>query len=48
MFKIIGIMNGREAEELDTAETEKEANYLRNEYALAFGAGWTIYIEAPR
>ena len=29
-------------EEIDTAETRKEAEYLRGEYNLAFGGGVTI------
>jgi hypothetical protein len=32
-------------EEIDTAETLQEAKYLVNEYRLAFGPEFTIYIK---
>jgi hypothetical protein len=32
-------------EEIDTAETLKEAEYLVAEYALAFGKDFTVYYE---
>lgn len=35
-------------EKLDEAETEKEANYLKDEYVLAYGSGWEIWIEEPK
>ena len=41
-YEIIGIYHGRK-EVIDTAETEIEADYLRDEYALAFGLEWTVY-----
>ena len=43
MYSIIGIYHGRK-EVIDTAETETEADYLRDEYALAFGPDWTVYV----
>lgn len=33
------------SEELDTADTLREAKYLRTEYAIAFGACWAVWIE---
>lgn len=42
MYKIYG-KSSYGTEELDTAETKEEANYLVKEYVLAFGAGWTIW-----
>jgi hypothetical protein len=38
----MGRYRGR-AEELDTAETEHEAQRLASEYRMAFGAGWTVW-----
>lgn len=32
-------------EEIDTAETLQEAKYLLNEYRLAYGPEFTIYIK---
>jgi len=43
MFRIMGSYNGKE-EELDTAEDKKTANYLVQEYQIAFGKHWTIRI----
>lgn len=43
-FVIYGTYKGR-TEELDTAETEKEAEYLTGEYRMAFGAEWSVYSE---
>ena len=31
-------------ETIDTAETYKEAKYLLNEYRIAFGSGWKLWI----
>jgi hypothetical protein len=31
------------AEEIDTAESEDEANSLVGEYRMAYGAGWAIW-----
>jgi hypothetical protein len=35
-------------EEIDTADTMRDARYLRAEYALAFGSGWTITIRRAK
>jgi hypothetical protein len=32
-------------EEVDTAETRHEADYMLGEYRLAFGPGWVLWIE---
>ena len=45
MFVIMGKLKGSEAEELDTADTKKEALYLQGEYIMAFGSGWRIWIK---
>ena len=45
-YKIMG-KSRYGTEELDEAKTEKEANYLLGEYALAYGPGWEIWIEEP-
>lgn len=42
MFIIYGRYQGTK-EEIDTAETKKEAEYLANEYRMAFGPGWSIW-----
>jgi hypothetical protein len=42
-FKIIGSYQGQK-EVIDWAKTETEANYLANEYRIAYGAGWSITI----
>ncbi len=42
MYKIMG-KSKQGKEELDTAETRKEAQRLVGEYIMAFGAGWTIW-----
>ena len=43
-YRIMGSYRGR-AEEVDTADSEKEANRLLGEYRMAFGAGWTLWVE---
>jgi hypothetical protein len=35
-------------EEIDSAETLKDARYLAGEYRLAFGVGWTIWIKRSK
>ena len=44
MFRIMGTYQG-EVEQIDTAETLQDANYLVGEYMLAFGHGWAIRAE---
>ena len=43
MFQIIGTYRGK-SEEIDTAETAREARYLVTEYAMAYGQGWSFEI----
>jgi hypothetical protein len=38
----------KEVEVIDSAETEEEAVYLLQEYKLAFGNGWHIWIATKR
>jgi|7_EtaG_2_1085326.scaffolds.fasta_scaffold97400_2 hypothetical protein len=46
MFKIMAKFSGCEAEEIDTADTKEEAEYLLGEYKMAFGLGsFAIWIE---
>jgi len=44
-YRIIGKYRGLAPEELDTADTLEEANYLLEEYQLAFGNTWEIWKE---
>ena len=43
MYKIMGRYEGS-TEEIDTAATKHEAEYLLGEYALAFGPAWALWI----
>jgi len=43
-YKIIGTYRGK-SEEIDIADDRKEAEYLRNEYALAYGSEWVVTIK---
>lgn len=45
-YKIMGRYKNRPVEEIDTAETHKEAQYLLGEYVMAFGSDWQIWIES--
>lgn len=44
MFIIKGRYRGV-TEELDSADTEFEAEYLVNEYQLAYGNDWSVWYE---
>ena len=44
MFVIVGVYRGKR-EEIDQTETEKDADYLVKEYAMAFGKDWTLFKE---
>lgn len=44
---IMGKYKGQ-SEEIDTAKDKKEAQYLRNEYQLAFGNDWVVSIKKKR
>ena len=41
-YRIIGKYRGGRWETLDTAKTEKSAQYLVHEYRIAFGNAWVI------
>jgi hypothetical protein len=41
----MGTYRGR-TEEVDTADTLREAKRLLSEYRMAFGAGWSLWTEA--
>ena len=47
VYNIIGVCQRRE-EIIDTAQDEEEANYLVEEYKLAFGKGWKIFKRIQR
>ena len=44
-FQIVGCYDGME-EELDTADTKREAERLAREYLMAFRDGWAIWVQA--
>ncbi len=44
-YKIYGSYQGEKKELIDTAYSEKNANYLVAEYTIAFGKGWKIWWE---
>jgi len=46
-FDIMGIFMGN-AEVIDHADNEKTADYLVNEYRLAYGRGWRVYHRPER
>ena len=46
-FKVMG-KSQYGTEELDIAESLDEAQYMVDEYTMAFGPGWEIWIEEPR
>lgn len=44
MFKIMGKYNGR-TEEIDSFETQAEAEKMLSEYQMAYGHGWQLWIK---
>jgi hypothetical protein len=46
-YVILGYYRGGE-EEIDTAETKTETQYLLKEYRLAYGSEWTIWSRKRR
>jgi hypothetical protein len=44
MFKILGKYRGQ-TEEIDTADTLREAEYLVAEYQMAYGVSWVVWYE---
>ena len=45
MITIMGSYDYGEAEEIDTTDTREGADYLLDEYRMAFGEGWIIWTE---
>ena len=43
MYKIIGIYKGNKEVLEEQVETKQEANFLVQEYQMAFGNEWIIY-----
>ena len=43
-YKVIGRYRNNDYEEIDSAETKDEADFLRDEYRLAFGSEWLIKV----
>lgn len=48
VYIIMGSYQGGEAEEIDETLNYKEVSYLKSEYRLAFGAGWSIWHKKTR
>lgn len=48
VYIIRGRYLGMPEEDIDTADTFKEARYLKGEHELAFGTDWNLYIEKRR
>ena len=53
MFRIMGANKSqpnrlRSLEEIDCAESKEDAEFLKNEYQMAFGSSWTIWVEKKR
>lgn len=47
-FKIVAKGEGTNYyEEIDTAETQEDADYLIGEYKMAFGPGWSVICIPP-
>ncbi len=44
-WRILGSFCGGKAEKIDTAENRVEAVRLAQEYRIAFGSAWVIWIE---
>ena len=44
MFKIMGKYKGGSWEEIDTADTKQDAEYLLQEYRIAYGGEWRLKI----
>ena len=47
-FKITGRYRNNDYEDLDTADTKEDAEFLKAEYKMAFGSEWLIKVEADR
>ena len=47
LFKIVGVYRGIR-EVIDETDNKDDAEYLRREYALAFGKDWSVWVEDAR
>jgi hypothetical protein len=47
-YPIFGKYQNGETEEIDTAEDHKEAKRLLDEYRMAYGEGWSLWLGKPR
>ena len=47
-YAIMGKLPGAELEEIDTADTRDEAEYLLGEYRMAFGPDWILSVRAVK
>jgi hypothetical protein len=47
MYKIMGRYAGR-TEEIDEFDSKEEAENMLGEYRMAYGAGWSLWIEDAR
>ncbi len=48
MWFIKGMNNDGVVEIIDECQSESEGMFLVNEYRMAFGDGWSIWIETAR
>jgi hypothetical protein len=44
MYKIMETYSSGQTEEIDTADTREEAEFLLGEYRMAFGSDWKLWI----
>jgi len=45
VYEIKGKYKNSSVEVIDETDTEQDANYLLNEYQIAFGSDWLIWID---
>lgn len=48
MYMIVGKYKAQKREVIDTFESRKDAEYNLNEYRLAFGKDWVLWIEREK
>jgi len=47
MFKIMGRYNGGDVEEIDEFDDRSVAEAMLDEYSMAFGQGWELWVSIP-
>ncbi len=47
MYKIMGKYQNAPMEEIDEADSYREAKTLLREYQMAFGEGWSLWLKRP-